>query len=101
MRVAQRRVGAIVAEEEDQRVLGDSESFEMVEQVAERPIHPLDQRREGLRRGGLARVLVVRGEAWIAVERRVDRVLGEVEEERLLRPDGLGDVRLRLDREGL
>ena len=97
----ERRIGAVVAEEEDQRVLGDAECVEMVEHVAERLVHALDQGGEGLGGCGFAGVLVMSGETRIGMKRRVDGVVGQVEKERLAVCDRLGDVLLGLDGQGL
>ena len=94
MLVAQRRVGAVVAEEEDKRVFRDTERVEMIEQIAERLVHAFDQRGKRLGRCRLARVLVVIGKAGITLKGRVHRVVGQVEKERFARPGGIGDLRL-------
>jgi len=51
--VPERCVGTVIAEEEDERVLGHAEFVEMIEDVAERLVHSLDQGREACAEAGL------------------------------------------------
>ena len=99
MLMAEGRIGAIVAQKDDEGVLRDAERLEVVEEVAEGFVHALDQRGEGLGVGGFARILVVSGEARIGLEGRVDGVVGEVEEERLPLLGGSGDEVFGFQRE--
>ncbi len=95
--MSQRRIGTVVAEEEDERVLRDAQRIEMIEDVAERLVHAFDQGGESLGGCGLAGVLVVGGETRIGVEGRMHGVVREVEEEGLAGLHRIGDARLGLD----
>ena len=99
MRRPQRRIGPVVAQEDDQRILGHAQRIEMVEQITQRLVHPLDQRCKGLGRGRLARRLVMFRKPGIGLERSMHRVLCEVEEEWPFLLHCLGDVGLRFEGE--
>ena len=86
VRMSERRIGAVVAEEENERVLGNAERVEMIEDVAERLVHAFDQGGEGLGGSRFAGVLVVGGETRIGVERRMHGVVRRDRGRRACRP---------------
>ena len=99
--MAQRRIRAIVAEENHQRVFRHTEFLKMIEHVVERFVHTRNERGEGLGVFGFAGVRIMGGKARVGFKRRMDGVMGEVQEERLLALDDLGDVFLGLQGQGL
>ena len=99
--VSMRGIGPVVAEKEDEGVAGDLQGFEVVDQVAEGFVHALDERGKGLGRSGPAGILVVRGKARVALEGRVDRVVGKVKEERFVVLHSLGDMGLGFRSQGV
>ena len=97
--VAERRVRTVVAQEEHERIPGHAQSVEVVEQPSQRGVHAFDQGRERLRGRGSSRRRVVRRVAGVALERRVDCVVGHVQKERPAFGHGPGHARLGFQRE--
>lgn len=101
MLVTQKRIGSVVAQKKHQRFLRHSELIEMIQHVAQRLVHPLDQGGEGLGPLRFSRVRIVSGETGIRIERRVDGIVREVEKEWLLRTGAFGDLLLCFQRQCL
>jgi hypothetical protein len=68
-------VAAVVAQENDERVVGDTELVKMIEYVTQRFIDPLDQRGEGLDRRGPTPLFVMGGKTGIRIEWGVDGIV--------------------------
>ena len=90
---AERRVGPVVAEEDDQGVLRDAELLQMVHHVPQGLVHALDER--GVSAGGLAvrSILIMSDKALVNLEGIMYGVVGKVQEERLFRGYGRIDLR--------
>ena len=90
---AERRVGPVVAEEDDQGVLRDAELLQMVHHVPQGLVHALDER--GVSAGGLAvrSILIMSDKALVNLEGIMYGVVGKIQEERLLCGDGRIDLR--------
>ncbi len=98
---AQRCVAAVVAQEDDQRVPGDPLGLDVIHHLVEARVHAFHQCRVGLSGLTLARFGVIGRVAWVAVERRVQRVKREVEEEGFAIFDRLIDLLFGFDGECL
>ena len=85
-------VGAVVAQENHERLFRDPFGLEVIQHVAERLVHSFDHSGESLGVVRLVRVGVILGEAGVGVKGTVHRVVSEVEEERLLVLEALIDL---------
>ena len=74
--VTKRGIGSVIAQKQNQGILGNSQCIKMIEQVAQRLIHPFDQCRKGLRILWFTRINIVLGKTRIGMKGSFTVVFG-------------------------
>ena len=97
---AERRIRAVIADEDDQGVVGYLEFLQFDDEVSEGLVHAFDQSGVGLGVFVCSRLGVVFGEAWVRLEGSMQGIVRHVEEERFPLFNTGFDVSIRLQGEG-